>query len=251
MKALVITNDPEAKESVSVSLSLRWPQITLSHCKNGAEGLQKAGNDCPDIVFLDRGLSDMDSYDVLAEIRTFSNVPVILVSNNGTETELVRGLELGADDYIVKPFRCLELMARIRAILRRTSSDEPLLPISLNQGTLMIDFRAQEVTLDGAQVKLTPTEYKLLALLASNIGRAVSHQELVEKVWGEEYLITPNVLKVHIHRLRRKLGGDNGHPDLIITAGCKGYKLNPPARSNPVTSYSALPNNELVSAVGA
>ena len=249
MKALVITNDPQAKESVSVSLSLRWPQISLVHCNIGAEGLEKAGTEYPDIVLLDRGLSDMDSYDVLAQIRTFSNVPVILVSSNGTETELVRGLELGADDYIVKPFGCMELMARIRAILRRTSSDEPLLPINLNHGQLFIDFRAQEVTLDGVEIKLTPTEYRLLALLATNIGRAVSHQDLVEKVWGEEYLITPNVLKVHIHRLRRKLGQNDQHPDLIITAGCKGYKLKAPPQSHPPAFNSALPSNDLAGAV--
>ena len=251
MRALVITNDSEAQESVSVSLSLRWPRISLIQCNNGAEGLEKAGTDYPDIVVLDRGLPDMDSYDVLVELRTFSNVPVILVSSNGTETELVRGLELGADDYIVKPFGCMELMARIRAVLRRTSSDEPLLPISLNHGSLVVDFRAQEVTLDGVEIKLTPTEYKLLALLATNIGRAVSHQDLVEKVWGEEYLITPNVLKVHIHRLRRKLGVDHGHPDLIITAGCKGYKLKAPPQSRPPAYNSALPSNNLASAVRA
>ena len=136
---------------------------------------------------------------------------------------------MGADDYIVKPFSYMELLARVRAVLRRGGGeDDSTLPITFDHGGLMINFKTQEVRLQEHDINLTPIEYRLLCQLAVNRDKTVSQELLIEKVWGQEYLNTPSVLKVHVHRLRRKLGDNTENPQLIVTVPKRGYKLSVP-----------------------
>ena len=229
MRLLVIDDDPNILEVMSLSFRVSWPQATLISTDLGAKGIEMVETASPDIVLLDLLLPDMNGFDVLHEIRTFSNVPVIIVSVKGEEMERVRGLELGADDYLVKPFSYMELLARVRAVLRRGGAeDDSTLPITFDHGGLMINFKTQEVRLLGQDINLTPIEYRLLCQLAVNRDKTVSQELLIEKVWGQEYLNTPSVLKVHVHRLRRKLGDNTENPQLIVTVPRRGYKLSVP-----------------------
>jgi two-component system KDP operon response regulator KdpE len=192
----------------------------------GSEGIEEVENESPDIVLLDLGLPDIDGFDVLHRIRLFSTVPIIIITAREQEMDRVRGLEVGADDYIAKPFSYLELLARVNAVLRRSTGAELAPSKPFVSGKLSIDFSSQEVYLGGKAVKLTSTEYRLLCYLANNARRTVSQRTLLQKVWGPEYVDTPEHLKVHIHNLRHKLG-DNP-PRLIITEPGRGYKFVPP-----------------------
>ncbi|RLC94244.1 MAG: DNA-binding response regulator [Chloroflexi bacterium] len=227
MKILAIEDDPDILEVMSLSFRTGWPQAIFVSTDKGTKGIEMVETESPDIVLLDLLLPDMNGFDVLSEIRTFSNVPVIIVSVKVEEMERVRGLEMGADDYICKPFSYMELLARVRAVLRRGGTEEDAsLPIVFDNGGLVINFRSQEVRLHDMEINLTPIEYRLLCQLAINSGKTVSHQTLIEKVWGQEYLNTPGVLKVHIHRLRRKLGDNPEHPTMITTVPRRGYRFN-------------------------
>jgi two-component system KDP operon response regulator KdpE len=226
MKALVIDDDPEISEVIRLAFSVGWPEATVVSCAKGYDGIEMVETHDPDVVILDILLPDMSGLDVLKEIRSFSGVPVIIVSVKVEEMERVKGLEAGADDYVCKPFSYLELLARVRAVLRRGGMDEDAgSPSAVEASGLRVNFKSQEVILGGVEIKLTPTEYRLLCQLVMNRGKPVSHQSLIEKVWGQEYLNTPSVLKVHIHRLRQKLRG-NCEDNLIITVPRRGYRFH-------------------------
>lgn len=229
MKVLMILNDPEMLEGISLSFRLRWPQATLVSTVQGAEGVEMVETESPDLVLLDLALPDMDGFEVLSQIRTFSSVPLIVVTARGEEIERVRGLELGADDYVVKPFSHMELLARVRAVLHRTRADDLGQRLPLVHGGLVINFQSQEVILHGEEIKLTPTEYRLLCQLVDNIGQTLSQRVLIQRVWGEDYLDTPNLLKVHIHRLRRKLRDTPEDGRIIVTVPGRGYRFKVPA----------------------
>ena len=228
MKILTILSDPEILEGISLSFRLRWPEATLVSTEEGYNGIGKVETESPDMVLLDMTLPDMDGFEVLSEIRAFSDVPLIVITARGDEMDRVRGLEMGADDYVVKPFSYLELLARVKAVLRRTRSEDLTQRSPVAHGELMIDFQSQEVVLHGEEIKLTPTEYRLLCQLAGNIGRTLSQRSLIERVWGEEFLDTPSLLKVHIHRLRRKLEDTPDHPQIIVTVPGRGYRFTVP-----------------------
>ena len=228
MKSLMILDDNEMLEAISLSFELRWPQGILVATNEGGRGIELVETDSPDVVLMDMTLPDMDGFEALSQIRAFSNVPVIVVTSRGEEIERVRGLEMGADDYVVKPFSYMELLARVRAVIRRTHAEDMTQHKCLSQGGMVINYQSQEVTLRGEEIKLTPTEYRLLCQLAANSGRTISQRTLVERVWGEEYLDTPNLLKVHIHRLRRKLGDASENPQIIVTVPGRGYRLKTP-----------------------
>jgi len=225
MKVLVIEDDVDIVEVMALSFRMGWPQSRVISTEQGEKGIEMVETESPDIVLLDLCLPDKDGLEVLSEIRTFSDVPVIIITVRGDEMERVRGLEMGADDYVVKPFSYMELLARVRAVLRRRSTDKVALPITIDSGELVIDFRSQEVKLHGEEIKLTPIEYRLLCELAARAGQTVSQKALIEKVWGEAYLDTPSVLKVHIHRLRRKLRDNPENPHIISTMSRRGYQL--------------------------
>jgi len=231
MKVLVITQDAEVSKAVSLSFQLGWPEASLLPAAAGADGIVMARRDSPDVVLLDPALPDMDGLDVLPQIRSFSSVPVIVVTGIDEEVKTVRALEFGADDYVVKPLSYLELIARVRAVLRRTRVLHSAAwgPAPDDAG-LVIDPTTERVTLHGREVPLTRTEYRLVCLLAENAGRTVARETLLQAVWGEGHLDRPDVLKTSIHRLRRKLGDAPGQPALIDTVPRKGYQLRLPPR---------------------
>ncbi len=231
MKALIIEDAPDIVETISLCFELRWPEVEVISTAEGNKGLTLAETESPDIIILDLGLPDSDGFEVLKSIRSFSNVPIIIVTVRGDEIDRVRGLEMGADDYITKPFSHLELLARMKAVLRRTSKPE----LQAHKGhfhspRLTIDFATRTVTVNDQPVRLTPTEYNLLHYLVLNEGTVLTHWALLEKVWGEEYTDSPEYLKVYIQRLRNKLEEDPTNPQLLISERGVGYKfVRPPS----------------------
>jgi DNA-binding response OmpR family regulator len=177
---------------------------------------------------LDIRLLGIDGYEVCTRIREFSSIPIIMLTAKGEEQEKVRGLRLGADDYVTKPFGAEELMARVETVLRRSHTDEVKAPPTLTIGGLAIDFVQRKVTIGGQEVNLSPTEYRLLRCLAVNVGRIIVHQELQEKVWGPEYREHYEGLRVFIRRLRQKLERDPHDPAYILTKPGVGYMLVSP-----------------------
>jgi two-component system, OmpR family, KDP operon response regulator KdpE len=186
----------------------------------------------PDIVLLDVGLPDLDGFSVLTRIRAFSDVPIVMLTARDDAMDKVKGLELGADDYVTKPFNHLELMARVRAVLRRHDMPAPASRApSFRSGDLEVDFARQEARLRGERVDLTPTEYKLLYHLVRNAGHVLQHATLLAKVWGREYVDEVDYVRVYIRRLRDKLGDDPEHPRYIQTERRLGYRfIAPPER---------------------
>jgi len=226
LKILVIEDSPDIVDAVTMCFELRWPEVEVISTDKGRQGIALVRNDPPDAVLLDLGLPDMDGFEVLMEIRSFSNVPVTILTVRGAEVDKVRGLELGADDYITKPFSHLELLARVKALLRRTQlPDHKEKEKVLRNSRLVIDLARRTVTVNGQPVRLTPTEYNLLYYLAVNANIVLTHGALLEKVWGEEYTNSPEYLKVYIQRLRNKIEEDPGDPQLLISERGIGYKF--------------------------
>jgi DNA-binding response OmpR family regulator len=230
MKVLVIEDDPGIIEVVSLCFQLRWSGTNVISAANGREGVALVENESPDVVILDIGLPDIDGYQVLKEIRRFSDVPVLMLTVRGEDTDVAKGLELGADDYITKPFSHIELIARVQAVLRRaqglavTDEERPF-----TSGRLSVDFNRNEVTLAGQPIKLTSTERKLLYHLIRNEGRILSHESLLAKVWGDTYIDARDLLRVHIQHLRQKLEDNVESPNIIVTEHGIGYKFIRPA----------------------
>ena len=231
MKVLIVEDAPDIVEAISLCFELRWPEVKVVSTAKGDKGLTLAETESPDVIILDLGLPDMDGFEVLKDIRSFSNVPIIIVTVRGDEMDRVRGLELGADDYITKPFSHMELLARIKAVLRRAHMPElKAKERSFHSPGLTINFATRTVTVNGQLVRLTPTEYSLLHYLALNEGAVLTHRALLEKVWGGEYADSPEYLKVYIQRLRNKLEEDPTNPRLLISERGLGYKLvRPPS----------------------
>ncbi len=237
MKVLVIEDDPGIVEVVSLCFQLRWSGTGLVSASNGAKGVELVETEKPDVVILDIGLPDMDGYQVLREIRRFSDVPVLMLTVRGEDTNIAKGLELGADDYITKPFSHIELIARIQAVLRRVqglSVNEEERPFS--SGKLSVDFARNEVLVDGKLVRLTSTERKLLYHLLRNEGRILSHDTLLSKIWGETYVDARDLLRVHIQHLRQKLGDNAESPGIIVTEHGMGYKFVRPTSTQSLQS---------------
>jgi two-component system response regulator VicR len=226
MKVLVIEDDPGIIEVVSLCFQLRWSGTNVISAANGRDGVALVESESPDVVILDIGLPDMDGYQVLREIRRFSEVPVLMLTVRGEDTDIAKGLELGADDYITKPFSHIELIARVQAVLRRsqglaiTDEERPF-----TSGKLSVDFSRNEVILAGHPVKLTSTERKLLYHLIRNEGRILSHESLLAKVWGDTYVDARDLLRVHIQHLRQKLEDNAETPNIIVTEHGIGYKF--------------------------
>ena len=226
MKILIIEDSPDIVDAVTMCFELRWPEVKVIATDRGRQGINLVKTESLDAVLLDIGLPDMDGFEVLKEIRSFSNVPVTILTVRGTEVDKLRGLELGADDYITKPFSHLELLARVNALIRRTQ-----MPVhnekekTLRNSRLVIDLASRTVTVNGQPVRLTPTEYNLLYYLVVNVNTVLTHGALLEKVWGEEYTNSPEYLKVYIQRLRNKLEDDPSNPQLLISERGIGYKF--------------------------
>lgn len=241
MKVLVIDDAPEVAEVVSLCFELRWPGTAVLSAPDGPTGLRLLREESPDLVILDVGLPVMDGFQVLRHIRSFSQVPIIMLTVRDADTDIARALEAGADDYITKPFSHIELLARVQAVLRRVQWTPPTeAEPPFESGDIKVDFAAREVWVKGQKVKLTPTEFNLLALLVKNAGKVVPYQEMLAKVWGPEYVDAPNYLKVHIQHLRKKLGDDTQNPRLIVTEWKAGYKfVNPPGDASAPRSSTS------------
>lgn len=226
MKVVVVDDAPDIVEVVSLCFQLRWSGAEVLPAHDGTKGLELIEAESPDIVILDVNLPDMDGFSVIREIRRFSQIPVIMLTVKGEDVDIARGLELGADDYMVKPFSHIELIARVEAVLRRSrgipasSDDRPYA-----SGNLSVNFATNEVKVSGKPVKLTSTEMKLLRHLIRNEGRLLTHENLLTKVWGEGYQDTRDLLRVHIQHLRQKLGDSVNSPRIIITEHGMGYRF--------------------------
>jgi DNA-binding response OmpR family regulator len=226
MRVLVIDDEPDVVEIVRLTFSLRWPDAEVVSASEGHAGIALVEGEQPDIVVLDIGLPDIDGFDALERIRAFSEVPVVMLTARHAEIDKVHGLELGADDYVTKPFSHIELLARIRAVLRRTESQAPAAEgPPLEVGPLRIDYASREVSLDGESVKLTPIEYGLLYHLTRNENRVLTFRTLLAKVWGREYMDETDYLKVHIQHLRRKLRDNPQRDPMIANERGVGYKF--------------------------
>ncbi len=225
MKVVVIDDSSEIIEVVTLCFQLRWSGATVVGASDGAKGLELIEAENPDVVILDVGLPDMDGFQVLREIRQFSQVPVIMLTVRDEDSDVARGLELGADDYITKPFSHVELMARVQAVLRRVKGQPVTGERPFVSGKLSVDFASNEVHVNGKLVKLTSTETKLLHYLIRNEGRLLSHENLLAKVWGAEYQDTRDLVRVHIQHLRQKLEDSVESPKIIVTEHGMGYKF--------------------------
>ncbi len=223
MKVLVVDDEPDVIEVVNLCFGLRWPEAEVIAAKNGDEALALIEEASPDLILLDIMLPDRDGFQVCQEVRRSSDIPIIMVSARDSEIDKVRGLEMGADDYVTKPFSHLELLARVRAVLRRYESQLPAVGEVFDSGDLRIDYASRQVTLRGQPVRLTPTEYLLLFHLTRSAGRVLSHHTLLAKVWGREYADEMEYLKVYVRRLRQKLEGDPDTVGRIVSERGVGY----------------------------
>ncbi|MDY7019531.1 MAG: response regulator transcription factor [Chloroflexota bacterium] len=228
MKAFIVEDDLETTEAISLIFKLRWPEVEFFSTTKGSEVALMVEKETPDVIILDLGLPDIDGIEVLKEIREFSNVPIIIVTARGDSTSQVKGLELGADDYVAKPFDPAVLLARIKNVIThgRITLDQATAPFTT--GSLVIDFSNHQVSLQGKPFNLTPTEYKLLCHMARNPGRVLRHENILRTVWGEGYEKDITVLKSCIHQLRRKLVEAGADPEIIGTERGIGYRLITP-----------------------
>lgn len=195
----------------------------MDEAARGREGIERAATGAPSAVVLDLGLPDMDGKAVIAAIREWSDVPIVVVSVRSAEAEIVAALDAGADDYVTKPFAPAELLARLRALVRRRSVSEP--PLVVTHGGLAIDLGARTVTLAGTPLRLTRKDFDVLALLARNAGRLLTHRELLRTVWGPAHLDDSHYLRIAVGHLREKLGDDAAAPRLIFTEPGIGYRF--------------------------
>lgn len=225
MKLLIADDDKDLLEALTLSLSLQLKECDLVLASTGTEALRLFQMQSPDAVLLDLMLPEMDGYEVCRRIRERSEVPILLISARDQELDKVRGFELGADDYITKPFGQLELLARIKAALRRRQLSPDMGIPSFVNDYLMINYVTHEVFVHGQPVRLSPIEYNLLAQLARNIGRVITHKALLASVWGEEYINEVDYLKVHVRHVRGKIEENPAQPKLILTERGLGYRM--------------------------
>lgn len=224
-RVLVVDDEPRMIGFIRMNLELEGHQVVEAH--NGLEALELIRTQLPDVVLLDVMMPELDGFETLRMLREFSSVPVIMLTAKGDENDKVYGLELGADDYVTKPFGPRELSSRIKAVLRRaempsTSPDEAVLRIDDN---LSVDFNQHEVIVKGKPVKLRPTEYRLLYHLIENAGWTVPHEQLLAKVWGYEYRDEAHYVRLYVNYLREKIEEDPSNPHYILTERGIGYRF--------------------------
>ncbi len=230
MRILVVDDEPDVVESVRLGFMLQWRDVDVLGAAEGEAALDVVEQEHPDIVLLDVGLPGIDGFEVLRQIRAFSDVPVVMLTARDDAMDKVKGLELGADDYVTKPFNHLELMARVKAVLRRLEMPAPASRMpSFKSGDLEVDFAKHEARLAGSRLDLTPTEYKLLYHLVRNAGHILEHGTLLAKVWGREYVDEVDYVRVYIRRLRDKLGDSSDSPRYIQTERGLGYRFIAPS----------------------
>ncbi len=223
-KILVV--DDEQRMVRFIQLNLEQDGFEVVTAYNGKEALEQVRTQLPDLILLDIMMPDINGFEVLKKIREVNNVPVIMLTAKGEEDDRIQGLELGADDYITKPFSPRELVSRIRAVLRRTKSfKEDQVDQIIVDDRLTIDFSRREVWVEGKKVDLRPTEYRLLYHLVQNAGWVNTHEQLLSKVWGFEYQDEPHYVRLYVNYLRKKLEEDPSNPKYILTERGVGYRF--------------------------
>jgi DNA-binding response OmpR family regulator len=223
---LVVDDDVRMLRMMKRMLELEGFQVLTAG--GGEAALRIFERETPALVLLDIMMPDMDGYTVCRRIREFSQVPIIMVTAKGDDKEKVEGLEIGADDYVTKPFSASELVARVRAMLRRIGTQERPKEAIFRYKGLVIDFTSHRVIVGDRELNLTSTEYKLLSYICLNAGRVVTPDQLLNKVWGEQYIGSPHLLQVNIARLRKKLGDNAKKPEYILTRPGIGYIIQKP-----------------------
>ncbi len=224
MTALVVDDEPYLVDLVRLNLEAEGYHVVTA--PNGLEALARLKADLPDVVILDVMMPEMDGFETLARIRAVSSVPVIMLTVRAEESDRIRGLEIGADDYLTKPFSPRELTTRVKALLRRSFTPAPARKTRIVvDDNLTIDFDKGEVLARGHKVTLRPTEYRLLYHLVNNAGRLMTHETLLSKVWGPEYRDEAHYLRLYITYLRQKLECDPAHPAYILTERGMGYRF--------------------------
>lgn len=222
-KVLIVDDDDQIREALRRGLRARDYDVLTAG--NGETALDILTGAAVDVVVLDLGLPGIDGHEVIRRLRAFTDVPVVVLSVRESQSEKVAALDAGADDYVVKPFGMDELLARMRAALRRARPEESRPRLVF--GDLEVDLARQLVQLGGQQVHLTPTEYRLLEALATNAGKLLTHAWLLRRVWGPAYDRESHYVRVYVQQLRQKLGDDPGHPRFIITEPGLGYRWKP------------------------
>jgi two-component system KDP operon response regulator KdpE len=235
MKILIVDDDHDLLEALGLGLQLQWQGVTLVTATDGESALDRFFDEAPDVVLLDVGLPRLDGFEVLRRIRQVSDVPVLMLTARGEELDKVRGLEIGADDYVTKPFSPLELLARIKAVLRRSELPPPVrAAASFRADDLTVNFDSQEVQRRGQAIPLSATEYRLLYQLVRNAGHVMPRETLLARVWGDDYRDQTDYLKVYISRLRAKIEDDPERPRFIQTERGLGYRfVRAPADRRP------------------
>jgi DNA-binding response OmpR family regulator len=222
----ILVVDDEVRMVRFIRLNLEHDGFQVIEAYNGMQALERMRTNLPDLVLLDVMMPDIDGFEVLRTIREISQVPVIMLTAKGEEDDRVRGLELGADDYITKPFSPREMVSRVRAVLRRTetttATTHGLIEVDEH---LKINFDRREVWLDGELVQLRPTEYRLLYYLVQNAGWVLTHDQILAKVWGYEYRDEPHYVRLYINYLRKKIEEDPANPKYILTERGVGYRF--------------------------
>jgi len=221
---LVVDNEPRIVRFVTMNLELEGFRVISA--ASGAEALQRVREDLPDLVLLDVMMPELDGFETLRLLREFSEVPVVMLTVRSDEEDIVHGLQLGADDYITKPFGIRELVSRIQAVLRRSeTSSSPEEAVLKIDDRLSVDYNRREVIVDGERIKLRPTEFRLLYHLIENAGWVVPHETLLSKVWGYEYRDEVHYLRLYITYLRKKIELDSSNPRYILTERGVGYRF--------------------------
>ena len=222
-KPVVLVVDDEVQIRRLLQLTLESDGYKVLKAETGEEGIRRAAMDRPDLVVLDLGLPDMDGTAVLKRLREWATMPVVILSVRNSELEIIACLDAGADDYLVKPYRSGELLARVRAAIRHRPSTQA--ESVFRTGDLEVDLVARTVTRAGEPVKLTVTEYNLLSLFVRNAGRVLTHRYILEQVWGPTFVEETEYTRVYVGQLRKKIEDDPGNPKLLITESGIGYRL--------------------------
>ena len=224
-RVLVVDDDPQLLRALKINLAARG--YTVLTALDGTRALHAAAHQHPDVIVLDLGLPDLDGTDVITGLRGWSTIPIIVLSARTDSGDKVEALDAGADDYVTKPFGMDELLARLRAAVRRASTDPTGNEPVVHAGALDIDLAAKQVTRDGEVVHLTPTEWGILEILVRHQGKLVSQRQLLTEVWGPRYQTETHYLRVYLAQLRRKLEPDASHPRHLITEPGMGYRFKP------------------------
>jgi DNA-binding response OmpR family regulator len=226
MKILIIEDTPSIVETVSLALEIRWPDVKIISSDKGEQGIDMAEGESPDAIILDLRLPDISGFDVLKRIRLFSDVPILILTVRADEADIVKGLEWGADDYMIKPFKQLELLARVKGIIRKHGPKEEK---PLTCGQLIFEPGSLRLMSGTHKIHISRTEGVILEKLIRNPGKVVSYASLSEAIWGDDFPEASGSIKVHIRHLRQKLEADPSNPTLILTRTGIGYVLTKPS----------------------